>query len=55
MASHYAASWEDLEAVVFESNKFMSSCVICLAEKFSCFRRIANQSARFFALSLLYY
>ena len=24
------ASWEDLAAVVFVSNKFMSSCVICL-------------------------
>ena len=53
------ASWEDLAAVVFVSNKFMSSCVICLVIVREIFLLQSDCSAitkvcNFLLLSLLY-
>ena len=53
------ASWEDLAAVVFVSNKFMSSYVICLVIAREFFRLRSDCSAitkvhNFSLLSLLY-
>ena len=53
------ASWEDLAAVVFVSNKFMSSCVICLVIAREIFLFQSDCSAitkvyNFLLLSLLY-
>ena len=53
------ASWEDLAAVVFVSNKFMSSCVICLVIAREIFLLQSDCSAitkvyNFLLLSLLY-
>ena len=39
------ASWEDLAAVVFVSNRFMSSCVICLVIARQIFLRQSDCSA----------